>query len=320
MKEGRKKLEESLRRLGIDESRTRSKNLINFGVDFLIAEKTKVKSELKRFDNEFAEMFNRQPNRIEKEIMRPLYMYYKNLKNVLDTKHKGGYVSKNQQKESDTGLNNNYVQNNKKIDSVNSQLKQDIGNQRSGSIDDNNSKKTANNNNNNNNVYSFNQIYSKNETPVIQESTKTSSNTSQKEKSGHSISTLIGNNNNSFSHNKELKNNDKKHTDNSDKDTDFLLLLEAKDSDKRSNSHSYKDKKFTKIELVQMEKEFDVLKKGQIELKQKLHDYQKEFYDIHNRRVKFYRDIIGVEKEYQSYKDNKIRMRDIQQILLANKK
>ena len=55
--ESKKRMEEALRRLNVDEQRCKNKNLVNFGIDYLMAEKNKVKSELKRFDNDFFELF-----------------------------------------------------------------------------------------------------------------------------------------------------------------------------------------------------------------------------------------------------------------------
>jgi hypothetical protein len=87
-KESKKRLEEAIRRLNLDENKAKVKNLTNFSIEYLNAEKGKVKNELKKYDNEFNDLFFRQPNRIEKEIMRPIYLYYKNLKSALDFKKK----------------------------------------------------------------------------------------------------------------------------------------------------------------------------------------------------------------------------------------
>jgi hypothetical protein len=84
---------------------------------------------------------------------------------------------------------------------------------------------------------------------------------------------------------------------------------------KRSKSQANKEKKFTKNDYISIERELEVIKKDQIDLKQKLHNYQKEFYQQHNRKVKYYKDIIGMEIEYQSYKENKMRIKQILDIL-----
>lgn len=52
-------------------------------VDGLANEKKKVKNELKSYDSDFSANFKRQPNHDEKEPLRPLYVYYKKLKESL---------------------------------------------------------------------------------------------------------------------------------------------------------------------------------------------------------------------------------------------
>lgn len=54
--------------------------------DKLANEKKKVKNELRDYDNDFAKLFNRQPSHNEKEPFRPLYVYYKKLKEYIDKK------------------------------------------------------------------------------------------------------------------------------------------------------------------------------------------------------------------------------------------
>ena len=78
--EGKIKLEQSMRRLGIDQNATNGRDLPSKTLDQLINEKRKVKNELKLYDSQFKSMFSRLPKREEKEPMRPLYMYYKKLK------------------------------------------------------------------------------------------------------------------------------------------------------------------------------------------------------------------------------------------------
>jgi hypothetical protein len=87
-KESKKRLEEAIKRLNLDENKIRSKTLSNLPMEFLISEKAKVKNELKKYDNEFIDLFTRPPNRSEKEVMRPIYLYYKNLKSAFDLKVK----------------------------------------------------------------------------------------------------------------------------------------------------------------------------------------------------------------------------------------
>lgn len=95
-KEAKKRLDDAIKRLNLDESKIKSKTLSAFPMDFLVSEKAKVKNELKKYDNEFTDLFGRQPNRAEKEVMRPIYLYYKNLKAALDAKGKQAQLNPNQ--------------------------------------------------------------------------------------------------------------------------------------------------------------------------------------------------------------------------------
>jgi hypothetical protein len=69
-----KRLEEALKRLNLDEAKCKNKHLVDLPLDTLMSEKTKVKNELKRYDNEFLELNQRLPNRHEKESMRIIYV------------------------------------------------------------------------------------------------------------------------------------------------------------------------------------------------------------------------------------------------------
>jgi hypothetical protein len=112
IKESKKRLEEAIKRLNLNESKIKSKTLSSFPMEFLMTEKGKVKNELKKYDNEFTELFNRTPNRAEKEIMRPIYLYYKNLKAALDLKIKQNQNQAQAQigpNASDSGFNSQQV-------------------------------------------------------------------------------------------------------------------------------------------------------------------------------------------------------------------
>jgi len=106
-KESKKRLDEAIKRLNLDESKIKSKSLYTFPVEYLMSEKGKVKNELKKYDNEFTELFNRTPNRAEKEVMRPVYLYYKNLKAALDLKGKQNHNQAQTHTGGNTGNNSN---------------------------------------------------------------------------------------------------------------------------------------------------------------------------------------------------------------------
>ena len=86
--ESSKKYEESLQKLGLDNSKIQGKHLVSYSLDELQNEKKRVKNELKVYDQEFITRFKRAPNRSEKEPMRNLYMYYKRLKQYIDKREK----------------------------------------------------------------------------------------------------------------------------------------------------------------------------------------------------------------------------------------
>ena len=89
---GKKWLEEAMNRLNLDYSKVGGRLLVGKSMEELLGEKNKTKKELKRYDANFVLLFRRQPGRVEKEPMRPLYVYYKKIKQALtkcNTKSKG---------------------------------------------------------------------------------------------------------------------------------------------------------------------------------------------------------------------------------------
>jgi hypothetical protein len=320
------KLEEAMRRLNLDDHRIKSKNLTNFGIDFLLAEKSKVKAELKKYDNDFLEMFHRLPNRNEKEVMRPLYMYYKNLKNSIDFKH-------NSDKSSGSIGSATYSRQN-----TNGSIKS------TSSISSTSSIKKPDSNNNMSNIANLgtNNEVSSNVSGLMVENINLGSNTSVKEQRRFSSAS---NNSNMYSNNstynnfvygkdsKDVKENTREKRSSSassassisslngdSKGSDIISFDDKPNGPVKKYYNISKEKKLTKSELIGFEKELDTIKKEQSELKHKLHAYQKEFYEVHNRRVKYYKDIIGIEYEYQKYKENKNKIKEIEDILAPYKK
>ena len=87
--EGPKLFQESLRRLKIDINRLTRKEMEKMSYEKLNQEKKKIKVELKNYDLTFKGAFKRFPLKSEKEPMRPLYIYYKTIKELL-VKHTQG--------------------------------------------------------------------------------------------------------------------------------------------------------------------------------------------------------------------------------------
>lgn len=95
--EGPRRLEESLKKLKLDTNKINKANLEGLPVDELQAQKKAVKNELKLYDAAFFSYYKKQPERREKEAMRPLYVYYKKLKQYIS---KATEESKDEEKKS----------------------------------------------------------------------------------------------------------------------------------------------------------------------------------------------------------------------------
>lgn len=83
---GKSKVSESARLLNLDKSKIKNTDYTHYDEIWLIEEKDKIKEELKKYDEGFFSYFNRNPNNSEKEIMRPIYIYYKLIKKAIETK------------------------------------------------------------------------------------------------------------------------------------------------------------------------------------------------------------------------------------------
>ena len=107
---GQKKFEESMRRLQINEQIITSKKLINeMTLEALINEKARVKQELKKYDEDFYQVFKYKPTKEFKEIMKPLYYYYQKLKMGIEKKSSG---KNNNQIQGNNNEHNNYSSSN----------------------------------------------------------------------------------------------------------------------------------------------------------------------------------------------------------------
>ena len=78
--EAPKRLNEAMRRLRIRADSIESVKLDRLSLSELSSQKKNVKNELKEYDSSFMTLFKREPEKKEKEVMRPLYIHYKNLK------------------------------------------------------------------------------------------------------------------------------------------------------------------------------------------------------------------------------------------------
>lgn len=81
-------MEETTKRLMIDTHKYTYKDTVisNLSIDDLNKLKRHVKNELKRYDQHFVSLFYCQPSKGDKEPLRPLYMFYKKLKQLITRK------------------------------------------------------------------------------------------------------------------------------------------------------------------------------------------------------------------------------------------
>jgi hypothetical protein len=77
-------LNSSMDRLQISLDDIKNLKYKQYSFDYLLSQKKMVKEELKLYDTMFYNNFRKLPTRAEKEPLRPLYMYYKKLKQGID--------------------------------------------------------------------------------------------------------------------------------------------------------------------------------------------------------------------------------------------
>ncbi|EAR98297.1 hypothetical protein TTHERM_00285280 (macronuclear) [Tetrahymena thermophila SB210] len=66
---------------------------------------------------------------------------------------------------------------------------------------------------------------------------------------------------------------------------------------------------------AQIIKQIEELKRLRADLRDKLHNYQSEFFKNHNRRIRYHKDIQPVENEYRQYKETKQELIRLESIL-----
>ena len=285
---GKKKYEESLKRLQISEKMIASKTLIaQMNLEQLVNEKARVKQELKKYDEDFYHVFKTKPAKENKEVMKPLYYYYQKIKLEISKKS-------NNENNSETIIRNDHTQ--------------------------------TNNTSNTQSIFPSTITY--NESTLMQESTfgNTTTNTNQiqiennrtnkfslntnantyhinnnKNISVNTVNTNTNNNNYNVFHRKANSGGGINNTQKLKKE-DFII---NKASKKRSLS---------KEEINALEQEYFNIKNEQNNLTQMLRNYQNEFQKTNNRKVKWAKDIKKKKKEYNKYKMNKERIKQIKEL------
>ena len=285
---GKKKYEESLKRLQISEKMIASKTLIaQMNLEQLVNEKARVKQELKKYDEDFYHVFKTKPAKENKEVMKPLYYYYQKIKLEISKKS-------NNENNSETIIRNDHTQTNNTSNTQSIFPSTITYNESTLMQESTFGNITTNTNqiqieNNRTNKFSLN----------------TNANTyhinNNKNISVNTVNTNTNNNNYNVFHRKANSGGGINNTQKLKKE-DFII---NKASKKRSLS---------KEEINALEQEYFNIKNEQNNLTQMLRNYQNEFQKTNNRKVKWAKDIKPVEKEYNKYKMNKERIKQIKEL------
>ena len=298
---GKKKYEESLKRLQISEKMIASKTLIaQMNLEQLTNEKARVKQELKKYDEDFYQVFKTKPAKENKEVMKPLYYYYQKIKLEITKK------SNNNEKNSETIIRNNEHNNNQM-------------------------NKQSNNMNymNNTNTQSvFPSVITYNESTLLQETNygnnTTNLNTNQMQLDNNRTNKFVSNNN---TYHISTKNNSINTVNSNTSNNNYNVFHRKANSGGGISNNTQKVKKeefvinkankkrsLSKEEINALEKEYFTIKNEQNNLTQMLRNYQNEFQKTNNRKVRWAKDIKPVEKEYNKYKMNKERIKQIKEL------
>jgi hypothetical protein len=294
---GKKKYEESLHRLQINERMIASRTLINeMSLEQLTNEKARVKQELKKYDEDFFQVFKSKPTKENKEIMKPLYYYYQKLKLAISKKTEQA--------------------------SINSTVAETIvRNERH-----NNASNNVSNNNTIQTIFPSNMMDNTesnmdNESIITQEVTYGSNTELISNTSDSNRQSKFSQNNNSY-HN-SMNNAGNKGNNNNMNYNVFHRKANSgggvssnsqlKNEDFNINRNQQK-RSLSKDEINALEQEYYSIKKEQNNLTQMLRNYQNEFQKTNNRKVKWTKDIKPVEKEYNKYKANKERIKQIKEL------
>ncbi len=284
---GKKKYEESLNLLQINEKMIASKALINeMSLEKLTNEKAKVKQELKKYDEDFFHIFKSKPTKENKEIMKPLYYYYQKLKIAISKKTEESTNPTETLIKNDKNNNHHGNQsNNPPILTINDSILTNV-------------VLYTNNNLITNNVLSTNPLEINRPSKYSQIINNNAYHNSMNNPGNNKI-----NNNNYYAFHRK-SNSGGGHLSNNTQGIIEEINLN-KNPQKRSLS---------KEEINVLEQEYFNIKKEQNNLTQILRNYQNEFQKTNNRKVKWNKDIKPVEKEYNKYKANKERIKQIKEL------
>ena len=290
---GKKKYEESLARLQINEKMIASRTLINeMNLDQLVKEKARVKQELKKYDEDFFQVFKTKPSKENKEIMKPLYYYYQKLKLAITKKT-------NDSAPQEENADKNENQSHKHHGSINSNANQIYPSIMS----------------NNESLLTQEVSYANNNSETTSELISNPSESNRQSKYNQNKNNGYRNSMNDAGNNNKLNNNmnynvfHRKANSGGGVSSNPQIKVEDFNLNRGNQKRS-----LSKEEMNVLEQEYFSIKKEQNNLTQMLRNYQNEFQKTNNRKVKWTKDIKPVEKEYNKYKANKERIRQIKEL------
>ena len=290
---GKRKYEESLKRLQINEKMIASRTLITqMNLEQLVNEKARVKQELKKYDEDFYSVFKTKPAKENKEVMKPLYYYYQKIKLEISKK------SSNNETNTETIIRNERLNSTKTVSTQStfpSTMTYDnstIG-----------QESTYGNNSLNSNLNSNQMQIENNRTNKF--TLNTNNNTyhnNTKSNSINNINSTTNNTNYNVFHRKANSGGGISNNTQKPKKEEFI------------SNKTIKKRSLSKEEINALEQEYFTIKNEQNNLTQMLRNYQNEFQKTNNRKVKWAKDIKPVEKEYNKYKKNKERINQIKEL------
>lgn len=239
-------------------------------------EKKRVKGELKNYDTAFSAIFKRLPNREEKEPMRPLYIYYKKLKQFMGKEPTTSTSQNNNIRQ--TSISSSTTSNSH---TLNSQI-----HQRS-------------------NIGHNNHIYEEEKAPIVSHSQNWNRIDFRQDSKGETrLDSSFEINLSRDRDNHEPKINNYFNNNNSKS-----LTNNYNGGNKSSLGQG------PSVNYEQSKKMLEELKQTRARLRDKLHSYQVDFTRNNNRRIKYHKDIVPVETEYKRYKEIKQEISRLENLL-----
>jgi len=264
-------------------------------------EKAAIKKELREFDLTFNSQNGYLPRRNEKEIMRPLYQRYREVKNMIEHK------SSNNNNNNNNNLNNNLI--------------------------NNNSNNSNNNNSNNYNILQLNQN-NNNNIEMGTSSGSSGGSTNNSPMTSNLISTSFGSVTPLSSSGSSLKNSSGSILSSPISETkqQHQQVLHQQPSSSSSSSSSLNNSssslynnsnsmvfnsniEYSKMNREQLKERYHLIKTEKRTLQIELHRYQSDFMKKHGRKLQFVEDREPVQVQYTKYKDLKSELSTIEKYL-----